>query len=75
MDNQLFLNSVLKEILNERIVYDDGQVTFGALDVELIERALHNVDRSFKPTRPDSAVMPCVHNCDYCHINDVPSEE
>ena len=68
-----FLLSTLRTILGERIAYDDGQVIGGALDFELLDRALHNVDQSFTPSRPDSAVMPCAHNCDYCHRNDVPS--
>ncbi|MGA8938459.1 MAG: hypothetical protein WB439_04765 [Acidobacteriaceae bacterium] len=76
---QAFLLRTLKEIFGadrhgiERVTYDDGHAILGALDAELIERAIHAIDVSFKPTRPDSAVMPCPHGCEYCRTYDTPS--
>ncbi len=59
--------------LMDTVTYDDGNATVSTLDFELFERALHRLDASIRPSRPDSAVDPCVHRCGYCLDNDVPS--
>lgn len=69
-----FLINTLRDIFGTRIEYNDGNATMGTLDAELIERAIHNVDPTFMPSRVDSAVMPCPHNCAYCRDNDVRSD-
>lgn len=53
--------------------YQDGAMTIGTLWWEALERAIHNVYPEFKPSHPDSGVMPCAHGCDYCKTFDVNS--
>lgn len=56
-----------------RVSYDDGNAIVGALDMELLERKVHNLDISYLPSRPDSAVDPCWHHCEHCKKHDTPS--
>lgn len=65
-----FMNEVVSEAH-----FHDGQVDrIGVLSFEALERAVHNVVERFRPSRVDSAVMPCHWYCDYCRANDIPSE-
>jgi hypothetical protein len=62
----------LIEILGT-VEYADGLATVATLDVERLERSLHGVVPGYRPSRPDSSVHPCPHNCNWCCDNDIPS--
>ena len=52
------------------IEHGDGVSSYPTLDVEALERAVHNLDKSFLPDHPDSQALPCAWNCAYCRAND-----
>lgn len=66
------LAKTLKELLTDgiSITYEDGLATLNTLDMELMERDLHAEDITYLPSRPDSSVDPCPHNCEYCKTHD-----
>lgn len=53
--------------------HEDGITQMSTLDYELLERSLHAIDLTYLPMRPDKAVDPCPHGCDWCKRNDTPS--
>lgn len=51
--------------------FNDGQATCNTLDIEALDRAIHNVDRTWEPEHPDSASgQPCAWGCATCKAND-----
>jgi hypothetical protein len=72
MSNEIkaLLNSCKLLTIENSIDCGDGQIVFSTLDVEALERAIHNLDKSFLPSHPDSEAARCGWGCDYCAVND-----
>jgi hypothetical protein len=55
--------------------FEDGMAHVPTLDLESLERAVHNLDVNYLPSYPDSAVLPCRWGCKHCKLLDAAKGE